>query len=304
MSALGPWLINQYMRSRLRACFEEHPSSEITQIRIWQAYQQHFGSFPLAEPILPAQDFIKHVTAVFPAADARVVPTAEGHKFIILGIRWRKTPMDPDGRVYERCQWRRVGADGECGVFLPSLRAVWEHVLGEHLSYVSVDESRWRATAPQDHRYRCCWGTCQRFAPDGTAKASEMTAHLWLHFSDDGRPRGGRPAKATDAPPRVFSYCDTPVDERNMATGVPLAAIRVLTNLAQHALELGPHEGVGGWLYRAFATHRRTIFDVLTCNRTLREDTLPLLSHLSDCDRRFREATEGENPASSATATD
>nr|POF14898.1 chromatin structure-remodeling complex subunit rsc9 [Quercus suber] len=96
----------------LRMCFISDPGSEMTQISLWQAYQSTFAPFSATHPHLIAGDFIKNVSSTFPGATAQV---ANANKYVIKGIRSRKTPIDTGtlagsrsvdkGKDLHRCNW-------------------------------------------------------------------------------------------------------------------------------------------------------------------------------------------------------
>nr|POE53517.1 chromatin structure-remodeling complex subunit rsc9 [Quercus suber] len=96
----------------LRMCFMSVASSEMTQISLWQAYQSTFAPFSATHPHLIAGDFIKNVSSTFPGATAQV---AHANKYVIKGIKSRKTPIDTGtlagsrsvdkGKELHRCNW-------------------------------------------------------------------------------------------------------------------------------------------------------------------------------------------------------
>ncbi|WPG98310.1 Hypothetical protein R9X50_00109800 [Acrodontium crateriforme] len=96
----------------LRMCFAADSASEMTQISLWQAYQQTFAPFQQTHPHLIAGDFIKNVSTTYPGATAQV---AAANKYVIRGIKARKAPVDTGtladskfsdkGKELHSCQW-------------------------------------------------------------------------------------------------------------------------------------------------------------------------------------------------------
>lgn len=109
------WKLDEPERSSewLRMCFLADRTNDMTQISLWQAYQQTFAALP---PHLPRQlvagEFIKNVSTTFPGATAQV---AGANKYVIRGIRARKAPIDTGmldgsrgtekGKELHMCQW-------------------------------------------------------------------------------------------------------------------------------------------------------------------------------------------------------
>lgn len=76
----------------LRAVVEEDADSNITQLKLWQAYQAQLKS-----PHVPAADFIRNMSTTFNGAEAQTVTTADkggtSSKYIIKGIRPRSSAI-------------------------------------------------------------------------------------------------------------------------------------------------------------------------------------------------------------------
>lgn len=142
----------------LRMCFLPDPTSEMTQISLWQAYQATFSAFHATHPHLIAGDFIKNVSNTFPGATAQV---ADSNKYVIRGIKPRKVPVEAGalpgskatdkGRELQRCYWRMTYtiepprdpltgmqgpstvSEGECGEWFKGGDELLKHVLTTHL---------------------------------------------------------------------------------------------------------------------------------------------------------------------------
>ncbi|KAI9844254.1 MAG: Chromatin structure-remodeling complex protein rsc9 [Thelocarpon superellum] len=234
----------------LRACFEEDADSDITQIALWQAYQSRFLEHQTpGHAILPAAEFIKHISATFANASAQVLQ-GPLTKFIIKGIRPRHLPMSPDGQVYERCTWR-VAEKTACGAFALTAEGMWRHILDDHLHVPKHPDGRYDSTEQPDRRYLCRWGSCHAYAREGTTKAMSVAMHIKMHLPDPKRKPGDRPVKgpnaAQEAEYQTQVHYNTAVDERGDAAGLPLTAALVLRNLARNMpKERGEPPGEGG----------------------------------------------------------
>ena len=250
----------------LRACFQEDPESDITQIALWQAYQSRFTRFSTPQnSLLAAADFIKNVSTTFPSANAQVINGAN-QRFIIKGIRPRHIPTDTKGRNYSRCLWKPPGSSNICGEFFLKPAEMWEHLVTSHIGLRRNAERHWNfteaqtATALNHEKLDCYWAGCQHFAArGGTDNAYDVGMHVKTHLPDIGpktlhRAKHNRSVTATTASattnlddipddynlgarPAVYEYFPwypTIVDERGEAAGLPLTSVLVLRNLARN----------------------------------------------------------------------
>ena len=251
----------------LRAVFEEHSDSHITQIQLWQAYQLRFNEHTNAQiGLLPAAEFIKNVSQIFAGANAQVV-TGATQKFIIKGIRPRHAPVDSKGRVYSRCLWKAPGLQA-CGDFHLKPKHMFDHIVYSHLGVHRNSDGKWnfeseKSTTPLPAD--CFWSNCGHFSrrdslvpsayelgmhikthlPDQSNKASlrqkgnrtpanqqivpETNGHHTLHDSPNVDPAQGREA--------IYNYQKhetTAQDELGNAAGLPLTSVLVLRNLARN----------------------------------------------------------------------
>ena len=268
-------LMDQFLRNDeperskmwLRAVFEEDPSSHVTQIALWQAYQQRFVDHTGQSALLQAADFIKNVSSVFQGANAQVI-TGPSQKFIIKGIRPRHAPMDPRGRVYTRCLWKSPGAN-PCSEYHLKPRHMLEHIISSHLGLERGDGGVWNFDSTDrkgDFPLDCFWANCRHFARhDGLVPtAYQLGMHAKTHLPDVStksafRQRHNRtpatqsipirmlngdmkPATTLSVDPehgreptyRQVAYQNTGVDELGNAAGLPLTSALVLRNLARN----------------------------------------------------------------------
>lgn len=143
----------------LRMCFLSDKESEMTQISLWQAYQQTFAPHQAVSPHLVAGEFIKNVSATFVGATAQV---AGQNKYVIRGIRARKAPVDTGmlpgssagdkGKTLSKCAWRVVvpaeiqhhhmtgvpsaptaTREVPCSEYFKSSEKMLQHILRDHL---------------------------------------------------------------------------------------------------------------------------------------------------------------------------
>ncbi|KAJ8097461.1 hypothetical protein POJ06DRAFT_202607 [Lipomyces tetrasporus] len=188
----------------MRACFEEDPDGDVTQIALWKAYETRFEEYvKQGKKLLPAADFIKNVTTAFRRAAAMVVTLPGGQqKFIIKGIRPREVPKSLKGELYLKCQWTSPTPNWpRCTGTFPSVKDLYSHILSVHIP--SPHEA---APPPGQQPVHQPASTVMGLGPipslpppttNGTAGASPAPA---------GPPINGTPAQPadtqmTDAPP-------------------------------------------------------------------------------------------------------
>ncbi|KAL9127554.1 MAG: hypothetical protein Q9217_003596 [Psora testacea] len=278
----------------LRSVFEEDPQSHVTQIALWQAYQQRFVEHAGQGTLLQAADFIKNVSSVFQGANAQVI-TGPSQKFIIKGIRPRHAPMDSRGRVYTRCLWKSPGAKA-CGEYFLKPRQIFEHIVSKHLGLERNEDGLWNFDStlhggklPPD----CFWATCHHFARrDGfVPTAYELGVHVKTHLPDISTKSAFRqkhnrtpatqtvPVKLLEGDSRVattsyvdpehgreatykqLTYQNTAVDELGNAAGLPLTSALILRNLARNTPKaIALMKGVDHGVHDLFA-----VFDTTRC---------------------------------------
>ena len=248
----------------LRSVFEEDPESSITQLTLWQAYQNLFTEYVTQNPhsgLLPAAEFIKNVSAIFSTANAQVVQGAVT-KFIIKGIRPRHAPIDTKGRVYLRCLWKEA-SHKQCGEFQLKPRHLFEHIAVTHVGLKRDAEGNWdfesnsRAYQPQD----CFWGDCRHFSQTGQGSPSlyDLGRHVKTHLPDTSAKASARlkhnrtlanqvrstasfpndtldydPEQGSEATFKETWFQDTAKDERGVASGLPLTSGLLLRNIARN----------------------------------------------------------------------
>ncbi|KAI4166504.1 MAG: hypothetical protein LQ343_007991 [Gyalolechia ehrenbergii] len=181
----------------LKCVFEEHKDSEITQIALWQAYQSRFtpyshGAVPNAPGLLPAAEFIKNVSIIFENATAQVV-NGQTSKFIIKGIRARRTPVDMRQQTYLRCLWQAPNAEKPCEEFFRTSEDLFYHILTAHIGVTRTTDaegnSKWDRSDGRtvDETLDCHWASCHRFTTGNTSNRLEKTKaqlakHIHVHL--------------------------------------------------------------------------------------------------------------------------
>lgn len=250
--------------SWLKSVFEEDPESSITQLTLWQAYQNLFTDYVARNAntgLLPAAEFIKNVSAIFATANAQVVQGTVT-KFIIKGIRPRHVPVDPKGRIYSRCLWREAGHK-QCGQFELKPRHMFDHIAYVHLGILRKTDGTWDLQqASSSHSPRDChWGGCRHFSkrnvqmpslyqlgrhikthlPDISAKASTRLKHNRTLVSQTKTPGFANGAVMTFDPEhgkeatfKETRFLDTSKDEKGRPSGLPLTSALVLRNVARN----------------------------------------------------------------------
>lgn len=195
----------------LKCVFEEHKDSEITQIALWQAYQTRFspysyGAVANAPALLPAAEFIKNVSLIFENANAQVV-NGQTSKFIIKGIRPRRTPVDITKKTYLRCHWQAPNTEKPCGEFFPTSKSLHFHILCSHIGIERIADADGNMTWDKSDCHTvnesidCYWAKCQRFTTGNKTCRLEKTKgqlakHIHVHLPGRADPK---PTSATAA---------------------------------------------------------------------------------------------------------
>ena len=252
----------------LRSCFEEDADSDITQIAIWQAYQAQFSQHnPLA-----ASEFIKNVSVTFGTAQAQVIPppaAAPGEpqgppKFIIKGIRPRRTPVDLSGNRLQKCYWEIPSIDPTkperrpCGTYHLTRQTLWNHVLLSHLHFQRDESGMFPFTQAPPEGYKCGWPGCTK-APLTNSRA--IATHVKIHMPEDKSLKAastslqdfrksaldGNATKANEdivkeAVYSVTKYYDSPLDEYGRIYGIAAESMGILQNMARNTNKLVAQE--------------------------------------------------------------
>lgn len=279
---------NERSSTWLRCLFEEDPNESITQIALWQAYQNRFN--PIAAEtgiaLLPAAEFIKNVSATFAEKAAAQVQPGPVQKFIIKGIRMRGVPVDMNGEEYSKCLWRHNGSTIPCGEFFMSPLEMYRHILKDHLGAVQLEDDKYDNT--QQREYTCQWDQCHRFKMAPATKLSQIATHIKVHLppppsaatKDSPEHTGPPPAKKMKPsylvpPPKIsLKYQYTATDEYQQPAGIPLSAVLVLRNIARNlskteAEEKVTKEGGVSWVDRLFKPVEPRFYEVWAHNKSL-----------------------------------
>ncbi|KZV74819.1 hypothetical protein PENSPDRAFT_600802 [Peniophora sp. CONT] len=138
--------------------FTEKADGEMTQVEFWTQYRDRFSQLTPGNT-LPAADVIKHVTAIFPQAQAMVVNIGTTQRFVVRGVARRTDDVSAE-RL--KCAWGRVQCDAPpCA----SAGALADHVL-EHVNAIEEVE------------HECMWGLCPQTALSKDALRRHVLTHL------------------------------------------------------------------------------------------------------------------------------
>jgi chromatin structure-remodeling complex subunit RSC9 len=248
----------------LKCFFEEDPESNVTQIAVWQAYNNAFLE-PLKKKgrgMINAAEFIRNISTVYQAAGAQIVrevtPQGEQQRFIIRGIRARQHPMSPEGRSYFQCLWKSPGA-AKCSVWNLTAAKTWEHILQDHLDERPNEEDK--LFKNREGEFSCHWGSCRKYPEPTKLNLFQFMAHIKTHVTTEEaayansqsqasaveahtpssrnrrpKPRVVEPAKTIQLP---YEETASVRDERNQnappqAAGIPLSAMLILRNIARN----------------------------------------------------------------------
>lgn len=292
----------------LRCCFEESRDDDITQIAIWQAYQNRFTH---NNPI-PAADFIKNVSSTFSTAQAQVISGPQP-RFIIKGIRPRRILVDLQNRPYFRCFWDIERTDSSeptkssqrhtCSVWQCSRKNLWAHILQDHLAIPRQPEGGFENSNVGE--YRCRWHGCLRSSP--FTHANEIGAHVRSHIPDTVEAMSklvyDLAGMGAEKEPEVTKHTSfyTSIDEYGQPMGISFMSVMILRNLARFANKHGTEyqQKESKLVDRLFGAVNRDLWHVFTMNRTLRPWVGQLLAMIEkgeiDDQRGVQRDREGED---------
>lgn len=229
----------------LRCLFEEDATEAITQIALWQGYQNQFGPIlpPTAPPMLVAAEFIKNVSTTFADKATAQVQTGPTTRFIIRGIRRRAVPVDLNGDEFRRCAWIDAAGSTPCNRFFGSPKTMYDHILREHLGALRTEDGKFQNSTAV--RFTCRWDGCHKFKGANQAKnLAEVATHVKVHLpspvsstKDASETSSIKRHKSSYIVPGAKKHWQTqsvPSDERQEASGLPLTSALVLRNLARN----------------------------------------------------------------------
>lgn len=229
----------------LKCCFEESPIGDVTQISIWQAYQNRF----LHHQHIPAADFIKQVSNTISGAQAQVVqmPGAQS-RFIIKGITPRRVLQGLNGQPYYKCHWEvsqpqsttQAARSGPCNSWHATPEMLWSHMLEAHAQIPRTEDGKFQSkdlTVPSEG-LRCRWIGCRKHTRIETPAA--LGRHLRLHVPENAEQNrelilklAGEQTKSKEETHVKHTYYFTSTDERGWPSGVPFMSALLLFNLAR-----------------------------------------------------------------------
>ena len=145
----------------MKVMFIAKPDGELTQVDFWTLYKDVFSPFADRHPLLVASDVIKNVNAVFPQAQAMVLP-GPPQRFIVRGVDRRK---DVSSQSQFKCRWNKSECSAEP---FESTNALYEHILETHIN------------PAEGTHIPCSWATCQQ----GSVTKAQMRGHVLTHLPD------------------------------------------------------------------------------------------------------------------------
>ncbi|KAJ5634454.1 hypothetical protein N7528_002296 [Penicillium herquei] len=271
----------------LRCCFVEDPECEITQIALWQAYQNRFGDSRVpGAGVLPAAEFIKNVSNTFTNAQAQVINgPGTATKFIIKGIRPLETAYTFEGFPYLYCRWNDNSKPSQmCQRAFSSPNDLRHHVFADHMRLEAEETpGQFKLDAAETPIHTCQWDNCTRFKASGPSTNTAMVAgHVSSHLPED-RPADAQPPSTKRAVlqeriVRKWYYMDTPVNEKGEPFGAAYKAALVLRNIARGLPNRqATAHGDLSWKKTCFITQRARIVDLWDRNRALRKELTELI---------------------------
>lgn len=145
----------------MKTMFVANADGELTQVDFWNLYKDVFMPYSDRHPLLVASDVIKNVNAVFPQAQAMVLP-GPPQRFVVRGVDRRK---DFSASTQFKCQWDRSQCVSEP---FGSTDKLYEHILEQHI---------------QPHgssHLPCLWSSCSQ----AEVTKAQMRGHVLTHLPD------------------------------------------------------------------------------------------------------------------------
>ncbi|KAI0785039.1 hypothetical protein C8Q75DRAFT_723428 [Abortiporus biennis] len=143
----------------MKYMFVPNPSGEITQVDLWNMYKDLFTQYAERCPPLAASDVIKNMSAVFPQAQAMVLP-GPPQRFVVCGIERRKDEVASDRF---RCHWNH----SQCiSPEFNSTGELYEHILASHVNTEAGSS------------LSCSWATCQHEPMPKAVIRGHILTHL------------------------------------------------------------------------------------------------------------------------------
>jgi chromatin structure-remodeling complex subunit RSC9 len=248
-------------------------------------------------------------------------PDPSKPKYTIRGVKPRSIPVDLRGRPYLKCLWRTPapttngyapGAekpkDSECDFSVMKADEMWVHVMSVHFNLhkdketgkydlsaavkqetngdVTMGGSDGPAPLPVKKSWSCHWGGCKKIREISDLKP--VLKHVATHLPDTSiqapihKIHNVPPERVEVSTKKVpYSWITTATDEKGEATGLPLASILVLRNLARQMGKVDDAERAAGgrqhkFVEKCFGPVRERVGWVGAWNRSLREYMSPL----------------------------
>lgn len=290
----------------LRCCFEESPSDEITQIAIWQAYQQRF----LPNGPIAAADFIKNVSITFTHAQAQVIQMQPQSRFIIKGIRPRRVLVGLHAQPYFKCLWHtgppekdqtgRTTLKHMCSTWYSNRQRLLAHITSDHLAVQRTTEGHFIAKNPA--HLVCRWNLCKHRAAFKSIR--ELAQHVSVHIPERADQMSkiiheiAHDTKDPEPTSVKHSIHYTGFDRTDMHPyGISYMSVMILRNLARFASKHGhKFEKDGQTLTeQLFGAHKYALFTNLSLNKPLAAYIADLMELLDKGEKLEKRGTKREH---------
>lgn len=147
----------------MKTIFVLNPEGELTQVEFFQLYSVTFTPFAEMSPLLAPADVIKNVNAVYPSAQALLLP-GPPQKFVVRGVARKKVKLPNQDRY--KCQWDRSQCSNPFGSQNPA--DLYDHISSVHLGNESSNPG------PQN----CLWASCTQ----GQMSLKHLRSHVLTHI--------------------------------------------------------------------------------------------------------------------------
>ncbi|KAK4688428.1 chromatin structure-remodeling complex subunit RSC9, partial [Tremellales sp. Uapishka_1] len=202
-------------------------NSQLLQVTFWHAYRDFFQHTSTVEPLLSASEVIKNVTVAFPGASAKIWidPKTGEQKFVIAGMGFRKGSDEEDRFT---CLWKSCTTP--TGATSPS--SLLTHIQTAHLTPLPTTCSWAKCTRTPftlSHLLTHLPLTHRRAVPDTITVHPSLSDSALLGPVITTRP----PAPLSSTLKLSRTGLITPLDARNLPTGVSFLSALLIRNLAR-----------------------------------------------------------------------
>ncbi len=261
----------------LQCCFDENEQREVTQIHLWQSYQNCFAEFTSpTNQMLQASEFIKRVSTTFNGATAQVINTGDTPRFIIKGIQPRQRQLALDGRVIHKCPWE---VNGElCNRTYYTPEEGYNHIGKDHLNAPqSAEDTAFASIKADVPKYACHWSRCPDYnEPINCPRTIMIHVRNHVVVPTVENKDTGKESQPDLVQNPAFLY--TQQDVRGDPAGLPMTSVLILKNLARYATRVDQGDQI---MMDLFGAAKQRLSQIWAYNASLHEHMGDLIMMVS-----------------------